>query len=231
MIGNSHIGCIKLGWDEVANDFPDTDLRFFASAGDRLREMEVRDSMLAAPNGSLLFERIFETSGGKSEIVPSEYDAFFIIGGWKIWRLDNRTSSAVLKLYANETITGAMCCDIAFKIRSMTDKPIFVGHNPLKALPAGTVAKFEKNAMPYRRIVTEAEKAVSDGDIKVVRQPEETRSSEFSTLEVYAKGSRRLRGKHEHPDRELSHMNSQYGRIYTSALLKLVQFAVSCRSR
>ncbi len=36
LIGNSHLGALKLGWPSIAAEFPEMNLDFYASAGDSL---------------------------------------------------------------------------------------------------------------------------------------------------------------------------------------------------
>lgn len=83
LLGNSHLAAAKLGWDQVANRFPDFDLDFFGFApGTSARfeaHLEVVDRSLVAATPKI--QRGFRlTAGGRTRIQGADYSAFVTFG-------------------------------------------------------------------------------------------------------------------------------------------------------
>ncbi|PIB26587.1 hypothetical protein BFP76_11880 [Amylibacter kogurei] len=191
-IGNSHIGALKLGWDSISKKHKNVEITFFAAAREALRDMELKDGKLV-PTNDVLARRLEQFSNGVSEIDPEQYDAFFIVGGWKIFPVDKRTSSAVQSTIASDSFENTVGGNLAKLLRSATDKPIYLGHNPLRAQTKAFVKEFKSMSLSYAQRIEAVQKIAQEHSVTVVAQPDKTRSSEFSTVEKYAKSSARLR--------------------------------------
>ena len=73
LIGNSHLGALKLGWPSIAADFPEMELDFYASAGDSLA-FSVSGNRLE-PVTEDIRKRLAYTSQ-KTGDIEANYDAY-----------------------------------------------------------------------------------------------------------------------------------------------------------
>lgn len=77
VIGNSHLGAAKLGWDAIAAQHPGRDLTFFGAPWSMLDGLALRDGALVAGDDRLA-HKLRRSSGGLDRIVLAEYDRFIL---------------------------------------------------------------------------------------------------------------------------------------------------------
>lgn len=79
VIGNSHIGAIKSGWDQIKVDEKNVSMHFFGSKSQSLSRTFVEGGILKTDDEQI--QRSLERTGGSPEIDLRSYDGFVIVGG------------------------------------------------------------------------------------------------------------------------------------------------------
>lgn len=226
-IGDSHSAAIKTGYESVRADHASVEMVFFAARSNIIFGLIASDGVLAAPSdNTLLATSIKNTSGGSTEIRPNDFDMFLFIGlSRDIFKLVH----AVRGPYSTEAQRRAICdhwrrssmVRLIRKLRSISDKPVYVCHAPLPAAPISGAQGVDD----YVQLIALSNKYVfSELGCQLIAQPTETIVNQCRTNLVYAKGSRRLAAGHpnddtEHDEAENSHMNQQYGALWLNAFL------------
>lgn len=223
VIGNSHVGAIKLAWDELYCDYEKLSVSFFACGGSGMKDMIVSDGRLKAGNERLR-KRIEFTSGGESEVEPEKYDAFLIYGlGLALTPFDDFTfyTKAVKEAARKDRINRSLNFNIFNMMCAITDKPIFVAHNPF---PSQLLSKGKKvDSIRLQEEIAWYEEFFKERAC-FLSQPEETIHEGKYTKVEYSKGSRKLEtgdgdDNELHPDEDFSHMNKEYGKIWLRKFL------------
>lgn len=150
LIGNSHLAAMKLGWDKLAQmGDPLThgvDLSYFGAPRDMLRNIEVRNGRLVPTNEATRSQ--FIALSGRDELDPNDHDAFLLVGvgaslkrvlrlyrGYRWPGVRLTASHAVIspefaRSFLVEGYAGGRLVDLAGKLASLTDKPIFAVPEP-----------------------------------------------------------------------------------------------------
>ena len=225
VMGNSHVGCLKRGWDAIKEDYPEHEITFFAQRSDGLDGLIAHDGKLI-PNNEKLAKALEFTSGGKKEIDPTEHDVFVIYGaGAKTsFITDNHFySRAVVERSLNDLVANTLSFNLLKRLRTLTNKPVFIGHLPLvpamkvsaDAAPSDYVARVELiNEVTYRPLRAE-----------LVRQPLSTIVNGNNTHPDFSKGSKALAVGDSgdnvyHPESDNDHMNDKFGQIWLREFLR-----------
>lgn len=231
IIGDSHVAALRLGWDQIAADFPDVELVFFGSHGTSLSGLEMRDGILV-PADALLARKLQFTSGGLSRIVLTDYAALLIYAtNLRVPRLDRRMSAAIQSTTLADMIAGSLNLRLAQLARSASDIPLFLAHAPLQSSLPGVPASASDDWMGYDDILAEIERRIILPGLRLLRQPAETRAPGLHTKAEYSVGSVRLDAgafageapKHDEADR--AHMNARYGARFLATHLPTLQAA------
>lgn len=217
-LGDSHLACLMA----AARDNPDilqpgiTPVFFAAPA--RNMENLVAEGSILKPSTAALARHLATSSDGTDVISPASYDAFVCIGLRYIFpRLDPRYSQAV-----NErVIAGAVLQSNHFRIvrllRQITDKPVYCGHRPLRPETE------EPSAIEqYEDIAGRIRSAVSDLNVTLISQPEDTRTASLATLPTFATEAPRLNSDDTHGAKTSGHMNAVFGAKYLRTLRPLL---------
>lgn len=224
-MGNSHVGSLKRGWDNIYKDYPETEITFFAHRAAGLDGLIAHDGKLI-PNNEALAKALEFTSGGKKEIDPIEYDIFVIYGAGtniNFFKNDRFYSRAVIKSSLEDFVANTLAFNILKRLRTLTNKTVFIGHTPLITAtqilsdnnPGDYMARVELiNDMVYRPLNSE-----------LVRQPLSTIVNGNNTHPDFSKGSKRLAigdsfDDEYHPESEIDHMNDKFGEIWLMEFLK-----------
>ena len=219
LIGNSHVASFKLAWDKVQRKYPDVKITFFAERRDGLTELEVKDGMLM-PSTDRLREILEHTSGGLSIIDPRAYDAILLVGFlWAYPKTDGLFSHAAARQALLDSFDDDYPgFDVIRKIRSITNIPIFMAHQPLWKVVGKPVSGV--SVEPYRRLVKFInETLVEQYRATLLEQPEETITNGFNTRTEFSVGAMRLdignlRSRNApHLGNERAHMNGRFGEI------------------
>ena len=144
LIGNSHVAALKLGWPQVQARFPATDLVFFASAGLSIT-FEVQDGKLVCPDPRIR-KRLALTSGGEGDVAPV-YDVYVLCGlelssmrAFRAYAAKRRAEGAKVGRTVDDFVAAmkpalrdTIAIEVAAKLRTLTDAPIFAIATPLPA--------------------------------------------------------------------------------------------------
>ena len=217
VIGTSHLGALKLGWDLVRDQFAAHELVFFGSPGSSLRQTRVRNGILVPIDQGL--SKSFEyTSGGLNEINPDLYDGFIVYGLMqKLPRLRRGISKAVMQATMKDIAEKGLALKIATRLRSATDKRMWLGANPMVLALDGEVEPGTFYA--YDALLNQLQRNFAVKDAEFLPQPAETMGSDLRTAVRFGGGSVRLLPRKDdsqvsHPDDDEKHMNGTYGRLW-----------------
>lgn len=243
LIGNSHIGCLKLGWDDIRLRYPDVELTCFGAVAGTIRELEVSEGCLVTSNETVL-ANFRLTSGGETVIRPENYDVFLLSG----LRLSVITALKLALEYRPDTIAGfdtdhvvseelfeltltqlyrqTAAAKIARTLRSVTDKRIVVIPQPMPSerfahrLRGEYAAMFRGSAGERIAALARAAAEAAIGDLaEIVWQPPSLIVHGAFTPHEYSEGSKRFISMTEHREDDFKHMNAKFGAIVLSGVL------------
>lgn len=228
IIGNSHVGALKRAWDCFPSERKATlNITFFAVGSKGMKYLEAKEGKLVSKNKNLTDALIY-TSGGKSEIIPSEYDIFLLYGLFaKAYFNENSSlyTKAALNCALNDTVTDQLSFEVLLKLRSITEKKIYVGHNPFKASLSDTSTLVHDGYLTGLELLNEV--VYKKYNSEILPQPLVTICNKKFTNPIYTKNSKKLAtGKKEdnelHPEHDNFHMNDEFGSIWLSDFIKLI---------
>lgn len=229
VIGNSHVGSLKRAWDAMPEHHKTTEIVFFADRAQGMKGMGVDGGKLV-PGNERLKKSLEFTSGGEGFIDPEKYDMFLVYGvgarGFFI-NPSKHYSSAVIDQAANDHVLGGLSFELVKNIRKVTDKRIYVGHDPLPAWKGGEFSAHHPEAYLHGLNLIN-EKVFSRINSQMVNQPLETVVNGRNTNPEFSKGSKRLsvgRGDDdkEHPETDFGHMNDEFGAAWMTSFLESVR--------
>ena len=225
IMGNSHVGSLKRGWDGIHVEYPEKEIVFFAHRANGLDGLIVHDGKLI-PENEELAKAIEFTSGGKAEIDPVEYDVFVIYASGATVNFTQSGffySKAVIQRSLTDFVEDTLSYKLLKKLRTVTNKTIYIGHTPLAAAmqllsttkPADYIAKIRLiNKVIYHPLNSE-----------LVLQPLKTIVNGNNTHPDFSKGSKRLAigdgfDNEYHPEIDNAHMNDKFGEIWLREFFK-----------
>ena len=226
VIGNSHIASLKRGYETLSRRSAH-ELVFFGGRGLALKDMEVDDCCLV-PTSNASRKSISFTSGGIDRINVNDFDAFLLYGleaKALIVPQSRFYSDAVIRRSAYDVVHEKLCYEILLKLRSITEKPIFIGHNPLRGAhkkPGNSdTSSYERGIEYLNQIVYAHLNAL------VIPQPKKTIVHGDSTDILYAQGSKRLAIGDDnddalHPTIDVTHMNDAFGALWLKSFFKKI---------
>lgn len=224
VLGNSHVGSLKRAWDQVSYKWPDVELTFFAQRGDGLRGLSIADGRLVATNERLKSALEF-TSGGHSDIDPNGFDSILIYGSGAMpaFQSDRFVSAAALKCSLEDLTYDTVSYSVLRKIRGLTDKFVWVGHDPLRARGVVDNSGNVKEYLSGINILNE--KIYCPLNSRMVTQPIETIVNGKNTDAKYSAGSKRLSigdaaDGESHPEHDSLHMNDAFGKLWICQFLE-----------
>ncbi|MCK7544319.1 hypothetical protein MLC59_09085 [Marinobacter bryozoorum] len=220
VIGNSHVGALKKAWDELACDYPNVNLFFFARGSNSLEYLNVKNGFLV-PGNDKVKQAFIYTSGGRESVDPKEYDVFLVyglgLGGFFVGN-DSFYSRSLLQQACIDHLKKTLSLNVFKKLRSITDKKIYVGHSPLPA--AHKVDESDCNNLDYFNGIEVLNSHFYEGlNSMILPQPEKTLCSGRFTCRSYSSGSFTLDvgnkgGGELHPEVDVKHMNKMFGRLW-----------------
>ena len=218
VLGNSHVACLKLAWDQLKDAYPKTSLTFFADRQNGLVGLTPKGSALV-PSNEALAETIGYTSGGQKVVETADYDVFLVCGlNLYLPKLDARLSRAVVQATCRDSLPASLNFRLALRLRALTAKPVHLAHCPQRAYTPQTCA--DRNSMPYIRVFRWASQVANDHQLSLNIQPLRTLEDGWSTRLAYSRGSTRLAIDDEiapdaaHSKADTAHMNADFGRLY-----------------
>ncbi|HMZ06051.1 MAG TPA: hypothetical protein PK078_00415 [Anaerolineales bacterium] len=219
ILGNSHVGSLKRGWDAIYNDYQQIRITFFAQRSDGIEGLIVHDGKLI-PNNEDLMNALAFTSGGKTDILPDDYDVFIIYGVGAHVNFDIHSqfySRTVIESTIKDLVVDTLSFKLLQRLRKITSKPIYIGHMPLLA---ATQVQLEASPNDYlARVELINEIIYRPFHAEMVKQPVFTIVNGNNTHPKFSKDSKRLAigdqyDDQHHPDEDIDHMNDQFGEIW-----------------
>jgi hypothetical protein len=240
LIGNSHAGALKLGWEIIKSEFPNCALTVFAAPGSQIDELCVRGSKLS-PKTSTTRKFLKRTSGGEARIDTRNYDRFLVCGASNanalgrllmLARIDTEPkderqplSLPLLRRIAEGDLRTSSAVRVVQKLREITDKPIGLIPKPLRTDEGEWFAEKSflgiETPQKLADCFAAAARTIADSlNCALFFQPEVTKSAPLHTKRDYSKGSTKLLGGNRSPAaRNVGHMNAKYGALVMGAIL------------
>lgn len=222
VIGDSHTGALKRGWDRISSQYPETSLTFFSAGGNSpgFESLVVEDGSLA-PFDPKLKKFFISTSNGLHHIQPSVYDVLLVYALWCYPYVSSPHgySDQVMFQALKDFYENSMSMSVVNKLKTLTQEMIYVGHNPLP-LWSERLSR-EKRDYPggihlSNRLFFNSRRC------HLMPQPEATYSIEGFTHERYLVGSKRFFSDSAlHPVNDRVHMNDEYGELWVKTFLTL----------
>jgi hypothetical protein len=236
MVGNSHLGAIKLGWEDVQVEFRGVAATFFGAFGKHMNHLLVRGGILLVSSEQT---RVLSTSSEDRKIDLAEYDGVALFGGelniihainlYRNYRSDeHRHDGTMIHRVSQECFDAALlgllrntnAIRLAADIARVSKCPVLVSPQPMPSPHILTSVRHDvfRNILEagdelslygsYRRSL----RALSTLGFTIIEQPEATKIAPLLTDQEYSKGSTRLlNSKQEHPEDDFVHMNRLYG--------------------
>ncbi len=234
IIGNSHVGALKRGWDRIAPKHPGTEITFFAHRANGMAGLKVAGNSLV-PGNEMLKNAIHFTSGGLERITPADYDAFLIYGLKACPNFANRKqfiSSPASRQALVDLTKGRLSFKLLGMLRPLTDRILYIGHDPLAA--AGEVRSDGPPTSYIEGIAALNETIYRPLGAEVIAQPASSIVNGRQTHPDFGRGSKRLaigdgRDDRAHPAGEDGHMNDDFGEIWMEAFLAACSSGVGQR--
>ncbi len=247
IIGDSHIGAIKLGWSAAGIGFPKWTVTFYGSVGNALESMIARDGVLTSDDEAVL-DYFHKTSGiSRSGIKPDKYDAIAVVG----LGLSTHTLSKLylhhrlLRFATDETevisqachdaciraaIEDTLCFQIARTLRTMSHVPVWMVPVPQSSIaivdrPSPEhpwLSNPEMMAVLYRSVLAQTAAIASAENLMFFRQPEATLVHDCYTALEYARDGVGAFGVVK-PKQDPFHMNGMYGAEILRGLLPAIE--------
>lgn len=218
ILGNSHIGSLKRGWDNIGKNHSDHKVTFFASPSDSLKNLSIENGKLVPASSDPYLTKNFRyVSGGLDCICPNDYDLFVVYGLYfNFTPMDFRLSSAVINSTCRDNYEGSLNFRIASMIRELSTSPIYAGHDPLSSKP---LKNQTSSIVSYSDSIEITSREVCIDNLNFILQPSITVTNGCNTKLEYSKNSRSL------SDRSISetdtrHMNDEFGGIYLDEFLR-----------
>lgn len=218
IVGNSHVGSLKLGWNQIKDQMPEHDIVFFGSLGARLRHLRIKEGTLVTADAQLQKD-LAATSGQGAVIDPRAFDAVILCGLQLVFpRLRKGVSRAVVKMTVHDIVDDKLAFRVAERFRKVMTNRFWMASNPLRGArgdePEGGTYH------PYDMLLAEVQQAFQVPGVTFLGQPPETIRPDLRTPAQFSAGSTRLLAADDtqeliaHPANDISHMNGDYGRLW-----------------
>ncbi|MEO9496880.1 MAG: hypothetical protein ABJI43_21415 [Roseobacter sp.] len=220
VIGNSHLGALKRGWDTLKSNHRDITITFFGSRAYSLESLRSEGEFLSSSD-PVVRSSFEHTSGGHASIEVEKFDVFVLYGMWCqafFLTKDIFYSKQVLQRAALGHCSDTLSFSVLKEARRSTNKPILLGHCPLSSSLLG----LRERPIPdyYTGLSYVNEVIYQDFDARLMEQPKETISQGCMTDYHFLKGAQRLPVGMENDDELLKpsdqnfHANAEFGRLW-----------------
>lgn len=227
ILGDSHVAALRLGWEQIADEYPEVDVSFFAQRRDGLKDLEVQPGRLV-PRSEALREAFRFTSGGLEEVQIDVYDAVLVHGLCAMpyfMNPDAVYSEQAVDQALQDTRVGRLSQDVVEKVHQAGGRRIYVGHDPLplkRQSAAHWPRSFYKEGLRLlnRRFYTRF-------GARMIPQPRETMGPRCFSLEPFTQDARRLAIGDEmdnavQPKGDVwRHMNADFGALWLRNFIRL----------
>jgi hypothetical protein len=224
VLGNSHAGALKLGYDALGDEVSRRcEVTFFASRGDGLRSL-VGDGGRLVSTDAKVTRDLARTSGGLTAIEPDTYDLLMIHA------LEFRYDYALLQSHAYtqgfvaawmwQSWMESTAFHVLQQLQALTRREILLSPQPYASAGdqriKGMVSRFAGVAPTIDEIFARCRKDSACVGLRMLQQPAETLVGRVLTKPGYSRGSLRLdvgdkASGQAHPDDDHRHMNAEFG--------------------
>jgi hypothetical protein len=223
VLGDSHVGSLKRGTALLGGAAQEHELVFFGARSAALDDLAI-DGRILRPRNQTLAQSLAFTSGGLEVIDTGSYDGFLLYGmGARPFFVRDKVfySQAVMARALKDVTERRLSYRTLLKLRNLTKKPIYIGHNPMRA---AAVQNVSQDLTPYMRGIDLLNAAVYDIlGARIFPQPAQTIVNGNGTAMEFTQGSKRLAIGDElddalHPTTDLNHMNDEFGSLWLADL-------------
>ncbi len=247
VIGNSHIGAIRRGWDTVERDYQNSSIDFFGSTGDSIKTLANIDGVLSSPDETVR-AMLHRTSGGRESIVPASYDAFVVVGlglstdavanvyrRFRPFTFAKADMRLISRACVAAAVSGLMQASLALQtarlVRSVSMAPIFCIPAPqpsslIQDEPVADAEWLSERALIdglYELIMATAARIEAAEGFRFLWQPAETMEMGYYSRREFGLNSVNLFGKPKGDQDQLFHMGPEYGAIVVRALFATLE--------
>ena len=230
IIGNSHIACLKFGWDLIKDGYPNDSITFFGAHHLYLFDTAVENGKIV-PLTDTVRQSFKITSDGLDCIDLSDYDFVVLHGimndllyfkGHYFFR--NRFYSEQVKdLHVQNMLNIHPALHMIRLVSSVSPIPLLVSHKPFRAFHIQSESVSQND---YETLVSAMSRDLGKLGAIFFEQPRETINNYHYTFISYAKSSMRLPPHNQetdfHEEGEINHMNSEFGEIYLHHLFRKI---------
>ena len=250
LIGNSHLAAPKLGWDEIADQYPEVRCDFFGGPANWIEGAVFEHGVIKVTAASSA-EKVAKVTRGRTSVEVDGYDAIAFIGMRfglapymrQLSRLTlhdlgpaDQTFRIVSKSCLRQMLSDILADTPAFRWSSMiaeaSGKPVFlipqpfssearVEHDPaLRRHP-----NFKAQAAGWLAAFQSAARTLTEAKgLTLIEQPASTVAFPGFTRAELSRGSVRLQDvSAKHAELEFNHMNKTYGVELLHTLLAAVR--------
>ncbi|HEX4862361.1 MAG TPA: hypothetical protein VFV07_14085 [Rhizomicrobium sp.] len=222
-MGDSHAAALSRGWRRIQNDFPETEITFFAGDKAEWHNVHAGGNKLVADSPRLREQ--FNRSAKGLEEIAADFDAYILcslnlgilmpLGFWASGRYPDWES---YRAAVNAFVRHSGAAHILGELRKLTATPVFVAAAPFQpqAFCKWSPGLDEATALRLRALFEDECRALAEDHAAIfVPQPEETLApNKVTTKMAFAAISR-------DPSREdTRHCNEEYGAIAMAKILK-----------
>lgn len=238
VVGHSHVGALKLGWDQICGDYPDVEMIFFASTGAAARGMGLKDMMFGFHTETPDDDEIIFGNSGARRIDFTTFD-HVLFGGRElredeladvlsVYNIDTAPQADLerrMSLSAFDAILEAFCqTRIKHESWHNWETPrLWIHPQPYpdeRCLESGDLkflswcvlcADTERLLWMRTRYWQKLTAAFERTGATLLPHPAETLTDVGLTDPAYSLGARRLLDSSIHAQEEYNHMNAEYG--------------------
>jgi len=226
LIGNSHSGCFKMGWDAISEYFDSVDIKFFPHHGQFYHSFKVDE-----PSKTLLMEdefvrKNFEKLSGNDGIINFEhFDLCMIVGGMSLSTyINNRFhSKQVVAQIARDHFEGSHINVLFSKIRQISDIETLIVPAPNKAVRQKISGDRETHGDTIHQLMNND--VLKPNNARLALPPSEVWEPKSGCFKLkYAAGERvtgasLIPGNKQEIIDDLVHMNAAYGALFLKNIL------------
>jgi hypothetical protein len=241
VIGDSHLAALKLGYDNLDDEFKDVKLTFFGSFASSFNELKLKDNALV-PVSNQVKKRMRMTSGGLGYIPLENYDIFILHGlelsfhNFVRKGLSNLKTSHMVQLQTAEwqSVTHYINQTLSFRLAnkiSISNKPILLSPQPFlsEEIVNSANSKYEfwrklvgKNNMNTQTEIKAALTAWLNHlqQFNFIEQLPSTICQDFFSKNEYSSNSVMMFDMaSKHGSEDIVHMNPKYGELVIRTII------------
>ena len=233
VLGNSHGACLRQAISDGLFDpqAAGISVEFFFSPSLTLNKLVRRDHHLVAEDTDLV-RKMKLVGCDQTDLDTRDYDVFLVMGLQLIVEpADPFISDAVMWAAVRSQVHRTANWKLtANKLRRATDRPVFIGHQPMPAHTSESFREKHPRVAPYGQTMARYAAHYAEIDCHMLPQPSDTLSEAGGALvtpQRFTLGSRLLLKDRPHEATDIDHMNAEYGAIYWRALLHAHQKAAA----